>query len=340
MGLPFPLAIGHHLFLGDESVARHRRAQRDIPRPRGSPHPAAEPRHLQYGRVTGVGLDQAGIDGKALAADKPPCRSAPRHGLETMSQQVASRNRPYRFFATGTSLTTPERGHDWAPIEGQTSAPIEDDRRSAEGTTPERFIFRFGDYSNRARRDPHSFAAPSFSIAAFLVHPETLRPLRGRRLAPDLAVRPTQNLPVEMAYSWLGRLDSNQGMPESKSGALPLGYAPSGNTRYSKILMFRYISLQGLHRRTCPNLATPALRETEDADSRAHRPNLPHRKPERGKQIIYHDRTLKRFGVRVPDQGRMSYVLTYGPNRRRIKLGDVGIVKLAAAREKACDILD
>src|SRR5205823_7143820 len=26
--------------------------------------------------------------------------------------------------------------------------------------------------------------------------------------------------------SWLGRLDSNQGMPESKSGALPLGYAP------------------------------------------------------------------------------------------------------------------
>ena len=104
--------------------------------------------------------------------------------------------------------------------------------------------------------------------------------------------------------------------------------------------MFRYISLKRLHRRTCQNLATPALRETEDADSRAHRPNLPHRKPERGKQIIYHDRTLKGFGVRVPDQGRMSYVLTYGPNRRRIKLGDVGIVKLAAAREKACDILD
>ena len=26
---------------------------------------------------------------------------------------------------------------------------------------------------------------------------------------------------------WLGRLDSNQGMPESKSGALPLGYAPT-----------------------------------------------------------------------------------------------------------------
>src|SRR3954453_20485756 len=27
--------------------------------------------------------------------------------------------------------------------------------------------------------------------------------------------------------SWLGRLDSNQGMAESKSAALPLGYAPT-----------------------------------------------------------------------------------------------------------------
>jgi hypothetical protein len=27
-------------------------------------------------------------------------------------------------------------------------------------------------------------------------------------------------------FSWLGRLDSNQGMAESKSAALPLGYAP------------------------------------------------------------------------------------------------------------------
>jgi integrase len=66
---------------------------------------------------------------------------------------------------------------------------------------------------------------------------------------------------------------------------------------------------------------------------------LPHLKPEPGKQVIYHDRNLKGFGVRVSDQGRMSYVLTYGPNRQRIKLGDVGVVKLAAAREKARDIL-
>ena len=30
----------------------------------------------------------------------------------------------------------------------------------------------------------------------------------------------------DIRTGWLGRLDSNQGMPESKSGALPLGYAP------------------------------------------------------------------------------------------------------------------
>ena len=29
-------------------------------------------------------------------------------------------------------------------------------------------------------------------------------------------------------FHWLGRLDSNQGMAESKSAALPLGYAPCG----------------------------------------------------------------------------------------------------------------
>lgn len=27
--------------------------------------------------------------------------------------------------------------------------------------------------------------------------------------------------------NWLGRLDSNQGMPVPKTGALPLGYAPT-----------------------------------------------------------------------------------------------------------------
>src|SRR5690242_18113047 len=39
---------------------------------------------------------------------------------------------------------------------------------------------------------------------------------------------------------WLGRLDSNQGMPESKSGALPLGYAPPWNMLHAKPLVLRY----------------------------------------------------------------------------------------------------
>jgi hypothetical protein len=38
---------------------------------------------------------------------------------------------------------------------------------------------------------------------------------------------------------------------------------------------------------------------------------------------------LKGFGVRVSEHGLMSYVLTYGVNRQRIRLGDVGVVKLA-----------
>ena len=66
---------------------------------------------------------------------------------------------------------------------------------------------------------------------------------------------------------------------------------------------------------------------------------IPHLKPVLGKQVIYLDRTLKGFGVRVSERGRMSYVLTYGANRQRIKLGDVGVVKLADAREQARNIL-
>ncbi|GEM_PF-3690661 len=30
---------------------------------------------------------------------------------------------------------------------------------------------------------------------------------------------------------WLGRLDSNQGMPVPKTGALPLGYAPTNRIK-------------------------------------------------------------------------------------------------------------
>ena len=41
----------------------------------------------------------------------------------------------------------------------------------------------------------------------------------------------------------------------------------------------------------------------------------------------------------MSEHGQLSYVLTYGANRQRIKLGDVGVVKLADAREQARNIL-
>jgi hypothetical protein len=62
-------------------------------------------------------------------------------------------------------------------------------------------------------------------------------------------------------------------------------------------------------------------------------------KPVPGKQVTYIDRSLKGFGIRVSENGARSYVLTYGPNRQRLKLGDVGILKLADARQKAKNIL-
>jgi hypothetical protein len=66
---------------------------------------------------------------------------------------------------------------------------------------------------------------------------------------------------------------------------------------------------------------------------------IPYLKPAPGKQEIYVDRTLKGFGVRVSGAGRMTFVLTYGANRQRIKLGEVGVVKLTDAREQARNIL-
>lgn len=62
-------------------------------------------------------------------------------------------------------------------------------------------------------------------------------------------------------------------------------------------------------------------------------------KPVEGRQVIYLDRSLKGFGVRITDKGAMSFVLTYGADRKRVKLGNVGIVKLTDARAEAKRIL-
>jgi hypothetical protein len=50
-------------------------------------------------------------------------------------------------------------------------------------------------------------------------------------------------------YSWLGCLDSNQGMPESKSGALPLGYSPKtlSNTAKSAHGILQICGVIGKH---------------------------------------------------------------------------------------------
>lgn len=61
------------------------------------------------------------------------------------------------------------------------------------------------------------------------------------------------------------------------------------------------------------------------------------RPPEKG-QVIYTDRTLPGFGVRCTP-GSKSYVLTYGTRRKRVTIGDVSLVSLKRARDKARTIL-
>jgi Arm DNA-binding domain len=62
-------------------------------------------------------------------------------------------------------------------------------------------------------------------------------------------------------------------------------------------------------------------------------------KPVEGKRVTYLDKNLKGFGVMLMPSGHGSYVLTYGPSRQRVKLGDVGIVGLRDARDRAKSIL-
>jgi integrase len=62
-------------------------------------------------------------------------------------------------------------------------------------------------------------------------------------------------------------------------------------------------------------------------------------KPVPGKRITYLDRSLKGFGVMLTPAGHASFVLTYGPDRKRIKLGDVGVVSLKSARDAARNAL-
>jgi Arm DNA-binding domain len=61
--------------------------------------------------------------------------------------------------------------------------------------------------------------------------------------------------------------------------------------------------------------------------------------PVTGKRVTYLDKSIKGFGVRITENGVKTFVLTYGEDRKRVKLGDLGILALKDAREKAKDIL-
>lgn len=56
--------------------------------------------------------------------------------------------------------------------------------------------------------------------------------------------------------------------------------------------------------------------------------------PERG-AVVYPDDLLSGFGVRVSEGGTKSFVLTYGPMRRRETIGRVDTITLKQARKKA-----
>src|SRR5260370_1404165 len=61
-------------------------------------------------------------------------------------------------------------------------------------------------------------------------------------------------------------------------------------------------------------------------------------KPAAGKRITYLCKQVKGFGVMVLPSGHRSYVYTFGANRQRVKIGDVGVVKLADARRAALNL--
>jgi hypothetical protein len=67
----------------------HRQGWRDIPRQHDRPRSAADPPHPHAIAVTGVRLDQTGVDGKAFTADKSGVDAALQDGLEQPPQQIA-----------------------------------------------------------------------------------------------------------------------------------------------------------------------------------------------------------------------------------------------------------
>ena len=63
-------------------------------RPRGQPHPGQTRGTLDAVAVAGFGLDQAGIDGKALAADQPLIDVVLKRRIEQTPQSVTIAKAP------------------------------------------------------------------------------------------------------------------------------------------------------------------------------------------------------------------------------------------------------
>jgi len=61
--------------------------------------------------------------------------------------------------------------------------------------------------------------------------------------------------------------------------------------------------------------------------------------PESGAKTYFDDQ-IKGFGVRISYRGTKTYVLLHGQDRRRVKIGRVGGMKLKEAREAAKRILE
>jgi len=76
-----------------------------------------------------------------------------------------------------------------------------------------------------------------------------------------------------------------------------------------------------------PPMANQPLGETQEtrAIHRTHDLTVRNLKPVPGKRVTYLDKAIKGFGVRITENGVRTYVLTYGEDRKRVKLGDVGI---------------
>jgi len=57
------------------------------------------------------------------------------------------------------------------------------------------------------------------------------------------------------------------------------------------------------------------------------------------RQTMYFDKNMHGFGVRVSTGGTKTFALMYGPNRRLVSIGRVGVISLADARKEAKKVL-